>query len=127
MHDQSEYQHGAIKRQSSSPPSGKLGVLIPGMGAIATTFVGGVFAIRHGLGKPIGALSQMGTMSMGSTPVEGAERIGEMVSLARLDDLVFGGWGRNVFSAPAAALAMIYLSWPGLAAPAPEAAVGRNF
>ncbi|HSH03306.1 MAG TPA: inositol-3-phosphate synthase [Anaerolineae bacterium] len=71
-------------------PQGKLGVLIPGLGAVATTFIAGVMNIRRGLGKPIGSLTQMGLM-----PVpEQTETVpvGSVVPLARLDDIVFGGW-----------------------------------
>ena len=83
-------------------PAGRLGVLIPGMGAVATTFVGGVLAIRQGLGKPIGSLSQMGTLSMDRTPSGRVSPIRDLVPLARLDDLVFGGWdifGDNMYAA----------------------------
>jgi myo-inositol-1-phosphate synthase len=62
------------------------------MGAVATTFIGGVSAIRRGLGKPIGALSQMGTLSMDSGPAERIQPIRDVIPLARLDDLIFGGW-----------------------------------
>ena len=83
-------------------PTGRLGVLIPGMGAVATTFIGGVLAIRRGLGKPIGALSQMGTLSMDSGPSGRTCPIRDVVPLARLDDLVFGGWdifGEDMYAA----------------------------
>ena len=83
-------------------PAGRLGVLIPGMGAVATTFVGGVLAIRQGLGKPIGSLSQMGTLSMDRTPSGRVSPIRDLVPLTRLDDLVFGGWdifGDNMYAA----------------------------
>ncbi|MGD8242482.1 MAG: inositol-3-phosphate synthase [Desulfobacterales bacterium] len=76
---------------SSTPSWGRLGVLTPGMGAIATTFMGGVLAIRQGLGKPIGALSQMGSLSLEQAP-DVTEPIAKMVPLARMEDLVFGGW-----------------------------------
>ena len=92
MYNQNEIQPEVMHRQLSTPTEGRLGVLIPGMGAVATTFIAGVLAIRRGLGKPIGALSQMGTMSMGSAALERMGPIRDMVSLARLDDLVFGGW-----------------------------------
>lgn len=83
-------------------PAGRLGVLIPGMGAVATTFVGGVLAIRQGLGKPIGSLSQMGTLSMDRTPSGRGTPIRDLVPLTPLDDLVFGGWdifGDNMYAA----------------------------
>ena len=77
---------------SIAPPKGRLGVLTPGMGAVATTFFGGVLAIRRGLGKPIGALSQMGTLQAGQGLPAGAGRIKDLIPLSRLEDLVFGGW-----------------------------------
>ena len=73
-------------------PEGKLGVLIPGMGAVATTFIAGVEAIKAGLGEPIGSLTQMGTIRLGKRTEKRSPLIKEFVSLAGLDDLVFGGW-----------------------------------
>ena len=55
----------ASKGREIAPASGKLGVLLPGMGAVATTFIAGVEAIRRGLAKPIGSLTQMGTIRLG--------------------------------------------------------------
>ena len=72
--------------------SGKLGVLIPGMGAVATTFIAGVEAIKAGLGEPIGSLTQMGTIRLGKRTENRSPLIKEFVDLAGLDDLVFGGW-----------------------------------
>src|SRR5438067_4298940 len=74
------------------PAKGKLGVMIPGMGAVATTFVAGVEAIRKGLAKPIGSLTQMGTVRLGKRTDGRAPKIKEFVPLAGLDDLVFTGW-----------------------------------
>ena len=71
---------------------GRLGVLTPGMGAIATTFFGGVLAIRQALGQPIGALSQMATLSLDQSPGETQALIKTVLPLARMEDLVFGGW-----------------------------------
>ena len=73
-------------------PKGKLGVLIPGMGAVATTFMAGVEAIRRQLGRPIGSLTQMGTIRLGKRPEKRAPAIKDFIRLAGLDDLVFGGW-----------------------------------
>src|SRR6266852_1121172 len=73
-------------------PKGKLGVMIPGMGAVATTFVAGVEAIRKGLAKPIGSLTQMGTVRLGKRTDGRSPKIKEFVPLAGLDDLVFTGW-----------------------------------
>ncbi|HEV2177701.1 MAG TPA: inositol-3-phosphate synthase [Terriglobia bacterium] len=75
-----------------APPAGKLGVLIPGMGAVATTFIAGVEAIRRGLARPIGSLSQMGTIRLGQRTAKQSPAIKDFVPLAELDDLVFGGW-----------------------------------
>ena len=58
----------AGKVREIAPATGKLGVLLPGMGAVATTFVAGVEAARRGLGRPIGSLTQMGTVRLGSGP-----------------------------------------------------------
>jgi len=74
------------------PAKGKLGVMIPGMGAVATTFVAGVEAIRKGIAKPIGSLTQMGTVRLGKRTDARSPRIKEFVPLAALDDLVFTGW-----------------------------------
>jgi myo-inositol-1-phosphate synthase len=74
------------------PAKGKLGVMIPGMGAVATTFVAGVEAIRKGLAKPIGSLTQMGTVRLGKRTDGRSPKIKEFVPLATLDDLVFTGW-----------------------------------
>src|ERR1700678_318566 len=74
------------------PAEGKLGVMIPGMGAVATTFVAGVEAIRKGLAKPIGSLTQMGTVRLGKRTDGRSPKIKEFVPLAGLDDLVFTGW-----------------------------------
>ncbi len=73
-------------------PKGKLGVLIPGMGAVATTFIAGVEAIRRQLARPIGSLTQMGTIRLGKRPEKRAPAIKDFVPLAGLDDLVFAGW-----------------------------------
>ena len=75
-----------------APAEGKLGVLIPGMGAVGTTFVAGVEAIRRGLGKPIGSLTQMSTVRLGKRSEGRSPAIKDFVPLASLDQLVFGGW-----------------------------------
>jgi len=72
--------------------SGKLGVLIPGMGAVATTFIAGVHAVRKGYGSPIGSLTQMGTIRLGKRTDKRVPMIKEFVPLSDLDDMVFGGW-----------------------------------
>ena len=83
------------KKQNGSeiqPAKGKLGIMIPGMGAVATTFVAGVEAVRKGLAKPIGSLTQMGTIRLGKRTDKRSPKIKEFVPLAGLDDLVFTGW-----------------------------------
>jgi myo-inositol-1-phosphate synthase len=75
-----------------SPASGKLGVLIPGMGAVATTFVAGVLVVGKGLGKPIGSLTQMGTIRLGKRTDKRIPLIKDFVPLSDINDLVFGGW-----------------------------------
>ena len=74
------------------PAKGKLGVLLPGMGAVATTFIAGVLAVRRKLAKPIGSLTQMGTIRLGKRTEDRVPAIRDYVSLAAPDDLVFGGW-----------------------------------
>jgi myo-inositol-1-phosphate synthase len=82
----------ATKPHDIKPARGKLGVLMPGLGAVATTFIGGVEAVRRGLSKPIGSLTQMGTIRLGKRTDNRSPRVSEFVPLAALDDLVFGGW-----------------------------------
>jgi myo-inositol-1-phosphate synthase len=74
------------------PAKGKLGILIPGMGAVATTFMAGVEAVRRGTSKPIGSLTQMGTVRLGKRTDERSPLIKDFVPLADLNDIVFGGW-----------------------------------
>src|ERR1700751_1018584 len=74
------------------PAKGKLGVMIPGMGAVATTFVAGVEAVRKGLAQPIGSLTQMGTIRLGKRTDGRSPKINEFVPLSSLKDLVFTGW-----------------------------------
>ncbi len=73
-------------------PKGKLGVLLPGMGAVATTFIAGVIAVRKGLSHPIGSLSQMGTIRLGKRTENRNPKIKDFIELAQLKDMVFGGW-----------------------------------
>ncbi len=74
------------------PAQGKLGVLLPGFGAVATTFVAGVEAARRGLAQPIGSLTQLNTIRLGKRTDNRTPLIKEFVPLASLDDLVFGAW-----------------------------------
>ena len=74
------------------PASGTLGVLTPGMGAVATTFYSGVFAVRKGLAKPFGSLTQLGHVRLGKRTEGRNPLIRDFVPLASLENLVFGGW-----------------------------------
>jgi hypothetical protein len=74
------------------PATGRLGILTPGMGAVATTFMAGVDAVRRGLAKPIGSLTQMGTIRLGKRTENRSPLIKDFIPLAKLDDIVFGGW-----------------------------------
>jgi myo-inositol-1-phosphate synthase len=75
-----------------APAGGKLGVLIPGIGAVSTTFMAGVEAVRQGTALPIGSLTQLATIRLGKRTDGRSPRIQDFVPLAGLDDLVFGGW-----------------------------------
>ena len=79
-------------RSSVRPATGKLGVLTPGLGAVATTFMAGVESVRRGLSQPIGSLTQMATIRLGKRTENRAPLIKDFVPLASLDDLVFGAW-----------------------------------
>jgi myo-inositol-1-phosphate synthase len=74
------------------PAAGKLGVLLPGFGAVATTFVAGVEAARRGLAKPIGSLTQMNTIRLGKRTDDRTPLIKDFVPLVDLENLVFGAW-----------------------------------
>jgi myo-inositol-1-phosphate synthase len=71
---------------------GKLGILLPGLGAVATTFIAGCMLVRRGLAKPVGSLTQMGTIRLGKRTDSRAPLLKEFLDLAPLSDLVFGGW-----------------------------------
>ena len=79
-----------------APAKGKLGVLTPGMGAVTTTFIAGVELIRRGKATPIGSLTQMGTIRLGKRTENRIPQIKQFIPLAKLDDIVFGGW--DIFS-----------------------------
>lgn len=74
------------------PSEGKLGVLLPGMGAVATTFIAGTILARRGILPPVGSLTQMGTIRLGKRTDEREPAIHDFVPLAQLDDICFGGW-----------------------------------
>jgi len=75
-----------------APAQGKLGVLLPGMGAVSTTLIAGVELVKKGLGRPVGSLTQYGTIRLGKRTDDNSPLIKDFVPLAGLDDLVFGGW-----------------------------------
>jgi len=74
------------------PAAGRLGVLTPGLGAVATTFMAGVESIRKGHSKPIGSLTQMATIRLGKRTEQRSPLIKDFVPLTKLDDIVFGAW-----------------------------------
>jgi myo-inositol-1-phosphate synthase len=75
-----------------APAKGKLGVLLVGLGAVSTTVIAGVCAIRKKLAPPVGSLTELGTIRLGKRTDGRSPRIREFVDLATLDDIVFGGW-----------------------------------
>jgi myo-inositol-1-phosphate synthase len=82
----------ASRPSTIKPATGRLGVLTPGLGAVATTFMAGVESIRRGHAKPIGSLTQMATIRLGKRTENRSPLIKEFAPLAGLDDLVFGAW-----------------------------------
>jgi myo-inositol-1-phosphate synthase len=82
----------AEPRSTPAPASGKLGILTPGLGAVATTFMAGVESVRRGHSKPIGSLTQMATIRLGKRTDNRSPLIRDFIPLAGLDDLVFGAW-----------------------------------
>src|ERR1700746_3802890 len=83
---------GTGRTRTIAPAEGKLGILIPGIGAVSTTFMAGVEAIRKGLAKPVGSLTPMATIRLGKRTDGRSPYIRDFVPLASLNDLVFGGW-----------------------------------
>ncbi len=75
-----------------APGEGKLGVLLVGLGAVSTTFIAGVLAVRKGSAKPIGSLTQMATIRLGKRTEARSPLIKDFIPLASLDEIVFGGW-----------------------------------
>ena len=75
-----------------SAPDGKLAVLLPGLGAVSTTFIAGVLAVQKGLGKPIGSLTQMGRIRLGKRTAKRTPMINDFVPLSQLSDLTFATW-----------------------------------
>ena len=100
-----ENQSGQMTaKQDIAPAKGKLGVMVVGLGAVATTMIAGVEAVRRGLAKPIGSLTQMGTIRLGKRTENRVPYVKDFVPLANLNDLVFTGWDifeDNVYEAAA--------------------------
>ena len=89
-------------KQNVTEATGKLGILIPGLGAVATTFIAGVEAVKKGIAQPIGSLTQMGNIRLGKRTEDRYPKIKEFVPLADLHDIAFGGWdlyNDNVYEA----------------------------
>jgi myo-inositol-1-phosphate synthase len=80
------------KTPNIAPAEGKLGVLLPGMGSVASTFIAGVESVKKGLAKPIGSLTQMGRIRLGKRTDNRNPLINELLPLAGLNSLVYGGW-----------------------------------
>jgi len=109
---------------------GKLGILIPGLGAVATTLIAGVEAIKKGLAQPIGSLTQMGNIRLGKRTENRSPLIKDFVPLPELEDIVFGGWDvyeDNVYEAASKAKvlepALLHALKPELKALVPMKAV----
>jgi myo-inositol-1-phosphate synthase len=82
-----------MKREKQiAPASGRLGVLLPGMGAVATTCIAGVELVRRGLAVPVGSTTQLGMIRLGKGAAQRVLKIRDFVPLASLSDLVFAGW-----------------------------------
>ena len=81
-----------MKNLEIAPAKGKLGILLVGLGAVSTTTIAGVLAVRKGLANPIGSLTQMGTIRLGKRTEGRSPKINETVPLVSLDNVVFGGW-----------------------------------
>ena len=82
-----KYEKGPV-----APAEGKLGILLPGMGAVATTLIAGVLSVRKGGSQPIGSLTQMGNIRIGKRTANNYPKIKDFVPLTDLHDIEFGGW-----------------------------------
>ncbi len=81
-----------MKKTNIAPANGRLAMLLPGMGAVATTLIAGVEAVRRGIAKPIGSVTQMGRVRLGKRTEGRSPLVRDLVPLAALDDVRFGGW-----------------------------------
>ncbi len=93
-----------LRGKDIAPARGKLGVLMPGIGAVASTLLTGLFSARKGLARPVGSLTQMGKIRLGKRTDRRFELIRDFIGLADLSDMVFGGWDCFPDSAYQAAL-----------------------
>jgi len=82
----------SMKEIKIAAPTGKVGVLLIGLGAVSTTFVAGVEAVKKGLGEAIGSLTQMGTVRLGKRTEKRVPKIADFIPLAAMNDLVFAAW-----------------------------------
>lgn len=82
----------STKMKTVTPAKGKLAILTPGMGAVATTLFAGVIAVKKGISQPIGSYTQMGKIRLGKRTENRYSNVKDLVSLAGLNDIVFGGW-----------------------------------
>ena len=80
------------KKGKASKASGKLGILLPGMGAVATTVIAGVYAVNKGLSSPIGSLTQMGRIRVGKRTKDNQPLIKDLVPIHNIKKVAFGGW-----------------------------------
>ncbi|HEX8460717.1 MAG TPA: inositol-3-phosphate synthase, partial [Segetibacter sp.] len=84
------------------PAEGRLGILMPGLGAVATTFIAGVEAVKKGSAQPIGSLTQMASIRVGKRTENKNPKVKDFVPLADINDIAFGGWdvyADNVYQA----------------------------
>jgi myo-inositol-1-phosphate synthase len=118
-----------------APAEGKLGILVPGMGAVTTTFIAGLEAIKRGMAKPVGSLTQLGTIRLGKRTEGRSPQIKDFVPLARLEDIEIGCWDIFEDNAYEAAVKAGVLDMPLLEAVTPaleaikpmKAVFDRNF
>jgi myo-inositol-1-phosphate synthase len=118
MNDRTSFYPELAKK--IAPAEGRLGVLLPGLGAVSTTLIAGVHLIRKGLAKPFGSVTQMQKLRLGKRTHPRFTFIKDLVPLARLDDLAFGGWDIFTDDAYEAARKAGVLTTETLAAVKPE-------
>jgi myo-inositol-1-phosphate synthase len=92
-HEREEkHQVNSTNKSTIAPAKGRLALLMPGMGAVATTLIAGVEAVKRGLAPPIGSVAQMGRVRLGKRTEGRSPLVKELVPIAELADLRFGGW-----------------------------------